>query len=314
MAQYPLGIIIRQRRDMLGLSQQQLCQGICDRSTLSRIERGDQVPAYSTLRALLQRLGLQEKDIRFFLSQPDFETAQLQKEIVALNTRKQWLQAQQKIRQLQALPTAADPLTRQFILRAKALAGYEQDGKAVPYSYEEQRQMLLEALQISCPGIDPEHLQGHLLGEEEGKLLNQIAITYSESGERRRAIEIYRQLMDYIQTHQVGTETGAVLLPLVTYNYSCLLGRERRYEECIEVAEIGRQCCIMYNKCKMLGGLIFNIACCCHDLGQDEKCKELLVQSYYVHKAMERNSSCEVVKNYAKEKLDFLIDSTPQNE
>ena len=192
MAQYPLGIIIRQRRDMLGLSQQQLCQGICDRSTLSRIERGDQVPAYSTLRALLQRLGLQEKDVHFLLGQPDFETAQLQREIVALNTRKQWLQAQQKIRQLQALPTAADPLTRQFILRAKALAGYEQDGKAVPYPYEEQRQMLLEALQISCPGIDPEHLQGHLLGEEEGKLLNQIAITYSESGERRRAIEIYR--------------------------------------------------------------------------------------------------------------------------
>ena len=146
MAQYPLGIIIRQRRDILGLSQQQLCQGICDRSTLSRIERGDQVPAYSTLRALLQRLGLQEKDVHFLLGQPDFETAQLQREIVALNTRKQWLQAQQKIRELQALPTAADPLTRQFILRAKALAGYEQDGKAVPYPYEEQRQMLLEAL------------------------------------------------------------------------------------------------------------------------------------------------------------------------
>ena len=124
MAQYPLGIIIRQRRETLGLSQQQLCQGICDRSTLSRIERGDQVPAYSTLRALLQRLGLERKDVHFLLGQPDFETAQLQREIVALNTRKQWLQAQQKIRQLQALPTAADPLTRQFILRAKALAGY----------------------------------------------------------------------------------------------------------------------------------------------------------------------------------------------
>ena len=290
MAQYPLGIIIRQRRDILGLSQQQLCQGICDRSTLSRIERGDQVPAYSTLRALLQRLGLQEKDVHFLLGQPDFETAQLQREIVALNTRKQWLQAQQKIRQLQALPTAADPLTRQFILRAKALAGYEQDGKAVPYPYEEQRQILL--------------------GEEEGKLLNQIAITYSESGERRRAIEIYRQLMDYIQTHQVGTETGAALLPLVAYNYSRLLGRERRYEECIEVAEIGRQCCVSQNRCELLGGLLLNIAYSLHQLGgneNNEKSKELLVQSYYVNKAMEKESSCLVVKNYAKENfnLDF---------
>ncbi len=307
MAQYPLGIIIRQRRDMLGLSQQQLCQGICDRSTLSRIERGDQVPAYSTLRALLQRLELQEKDLPFLLGQPDFQTAQLQKEIVALNTRKQWLAAQQKIRQLEDLPTAASPLIRQFILRAKALAGYEQDGKAAPYPYEEQRQMLLEALQISCPGIDPEHPQGHLLGEEEGKILNQIAITYSESGERRRAIEIYRQLMDYLQTHQVGTDTGAVLLPLVAYNYSRLLGRERRYEECIEVAEIGRQCCVMYGRCKMLGGLLLNIAYSLHELGDDEKAKELLIESYYTYKVMEDFRSCSVVQKYAEESLKKLI-------
>ena len=168
--------------------------------------------------------------------------------------------------------------------------------------------MLLEALQISCPGIDPEHLQGHLLGEEEGKLLNQIAITYSESGERRRAIEIYRQLMDYIQTHQVGTETGAALLPLVAYNYSRLLGRERRYEECIEVAEIGRQCCVMYNKCKMLGGLLHNIAYSLHKLGEDDKSKEILIQAYYVHKAMERSSSCEAVKKYAEETFGMILD------
>lgn len=163
--------------------------------------------------------------------------------------------------------------------------------------------MLLEALQISCPGIDPEHLQGHLLGEEEGKLLNQIAITYSESGERRRAIEIYRQLMDYIQTHQVSTDTGAVLLPLVAYNYSRLLGRERRYEECIEVAEIGRQCCVMYGRCKMLGGLLLNIAYSLHELGDDEKAKELLIESYYTYKVMEDFRSCSVVQKYAEESL-----------
>lgn len=167
--------------------------------------------------------------------------------------------------------------------------------------------MLLEALQISCPGIDPEHLQGHLLGEEEGKLLNQIAITYSESGERRRAIEIYRQLMDYIQTHQVGTETGAALLPLVAYNYSRLLGRERRYEECIEVAEIGRQCCVSYNRCQVLGGLLLNIACSKHELGEDEEAKEFLIESYYIYKVMERLKSCQLVQNYAKNELGVDI-------
>lgn len=114
--------------------------------------------------------------------------------------------------------------------------------------------------------------------------------------------------MDYIQTHQVGTETGAALLPLVAYNYSRLLGRERRYEECIEVAEIGRQCCVMYGRCKMLGGLLLNIAYSLHELGEDDKSKEILTQAYYVHKAMERNSSCEAVKKYAEETFGMILD------
>ena len=63
MAQYPLGIIIRQRRDMLGLSQQQLCQGICDRSTLSRIERGDQVPPTPPCAPCCSGWGWREKKV-----------------------------------------------------------------------------------------------------------------------------------------------------------------------------------------------------------------------------------------------------------
>lgn len=97
------------------------------------------------------------------------------------------------------------------------------------------------------------------------------------------------------------------MLPLTAYNYSRLLGLERRYEEAIEVAELGRQCCVKYNKCRMLGGLLLNIACCLHELGEDEKSKELLIQSYYVGLAMENFQDCEVIKRYAKETIGLLL-------
>ena len=99
-----------------------------------------------------------------------------------------------------------------------------------------------------------------------------------------------------------------MLLPLTAYNYSRLLGLERRYEESIEVAELGRQCCVKYNRCRMLGGLLLNIACCLHDLGEDERSRELLTQSYYVYKAMEKVRNCRDVQNYAKETFGMELD------
>lgn len=214
----------------------------------------------------------------------------------------------EKIARLETLVVPQDKLAQQFILRAKALAGYECDGKRCPYDYPTQRQMLMQALDMTHPNFDLEKIERCLLSIEDMKSLNQIAITYSEEGKRRQAIEIYRQLIRYVESHFPDCEVRQVMLPLTAYNYSTLLGLERRYEEAIEVAELGRQCCVKYNKCRMLGGLLLNIACCLHELGEDKKSGELLIASYYVNKAMERTKSCETVKQYARENLGIEID------
>ena len=197
---------------------------------------------------------------------------------------------------------------QQFVLRVRALAGYEKNGERYAYTHPVQRKILIRALELTCPGITMENLDSFLLGEDEAKIINQIAITYSEEGDRRQAIEIYRQLIRYVQSHFAGCEIGQAMLPLTAYNYSRLLGQERRYEEAIEVAELGRQCCVKYNKCRMLGRILFNIAYCLHELGENEKSRELLVNSYYINKAMERTKSSGVVKQYAKENLGMEID------
>lgn len=53
-----IGEAIRQRRLALGLTQEELCEGLCEPATLSRIENGRQAPSRSRANALLQRLGL----------------------------------------------------------------------------------------------------------------------------------------------------------------------------------------------------------------------------------------------------------------
>lgn len=305
---YHIGFCIRRKREEQGVSQSQLCYGICDRTTLSRIECGKQEPSYSVLKMLLQRLGMSEDRCQILMGPQEFTISELQEEIVADNVQHDFSSALKKIRRLEELfQPAENPILQQFVLRVRALAGYEKNGERCAYTYPVQRKILICALELTCPGITMENLDSFLLGEDEAKIINQIAISYSEEGNRRQAIEIYRQLIRYVQSRFASCEIGEAMLPMTTYNYSRLLGLERRYEEAIEIAELGRQCCVKYNKCRFLGGLLLNIACCLHDMGEDEKSRELLVDSYYINKTMERTKSCEVVQKYAKENLGIKI-------
>ena len=309
VSNYHIGLYIKKMREGLDVKQEVLCHGICDRSTLSRIERGRQEPSYYTLKVLLQRLGISEERFQILMGPQEFEIAELQKEIVADNVSEHFSSALKKIERLEQLSQPVEhPILQQFILRVRALAGYEKDGQHFDYDYSTQREMLTQALELTCAGIHLKNMGRFLLGEDEAKIINQIAITYSEEGNRRQAIEIYRQLIHYVQSHFAGCEVGRVMLPLTAYNYSRLLGLECCYEAAIEIAELGRRCCVRYNSCRMLGGLLLNIAYCLHELGEDEKSRELLVQSYYVHKAMGNMRNCKDVRDYARETFGMELD------
>ena len=205
MYNYHIGEYIKRKREEKEIKQDELCYGICDRSTLSRIERGKQEPSYYILKALLQRLGISEDRCQILMGPQEFEISELQREIVADNVREDFSSALKKIRRLEELSQSAEnPLLQQFVLRVRALAGYEKNGERYAYTHPVQRKILIRALELTCPGITMENLDSFLLGEDEAKIINQIAITYSEEGDRRQAIEIYRQHIRYVQRHFAG--------------------------------------------------------------------------------------------------------------
>lgn len=76
MKEVYIGSIIRKRRQELGLTQEQLCRGICETVTLSRIENGKQTPSRSKLNALLQRLGMPGERYYALLSEQEMKDFQ----------------------------------------------------------------------------------------------------------------------------------------------------------------------------------------------------------------------------------------------
>ena len=302
MKAYHIGFFIKHKREEKGISQKELCKGVCDHSTLSRIERGKHEPSVTTIKVLLQRLGLDDEEFSILLGPKDFEISNLQKEIIALNAQKQFEQAAERIKYLEEIADPEDRVVKQFILRSKALAHYWTD-------YSTAREMLTKALRITHADFDFDHIGDYLFSVDEVKILNQIAITYSETGDRRYAIHIYQQLFDSPQQKVLNDEARISVITLLAYNYSRLLGRERRYEECIEIAELGYDICVKYNKCHEMGGLLLNMACSLHDLGRDEESKAKLIDSYYAHRLMKNYKSCDLVKNYAKENFGMELGS-----
>ena len=83
-----LGKYMKQRRLELGLTQEQLCEGICEPMTISRMENGRQTPSRNRINALLQRLGLPDDRYFALLSKHEEEIAALQREIVACSVQR----------------------------------------------------------------------------------------------------------------------------------------------------------------------------------------------------------------------------------
>lgn len=300
MQGYNIGYYIKRIRQEKGISQEALYKGLCSRSTIHRIESGKQQPTMFTTIHLLQRLGLDENSFLVPLGPQDFEICNLKKEIVALNAQFQFEQALERIDRLEKLVAPKDRLAQQFLLRSRALAGYRQDGERLPYDYPTQRQMLLDALDITHPDFDLEKIERCLLSIEDIKSLNQIAITYSETCDRRFAIRIYEQLLGYPGQNLLNIDALLGVMPMLHYNCSRLLGLEKRFEEELEVAQTGYEICVKYNRARMMGGLLLNMACALHELGREEESKQAFVDSYHAHRLMKNFKSCQLIQDYVK--------------
>ena len=296
MENFFLGEYIKQRREALGLTQRQVCEGICTPVTLSRIENGAQTPSRTRINAILQRLGLPDDRYISLLSKNELKIEALKKEIVACNVTERVAEGYEKLAQLEELEEAADPLVQQFILRSRVLLG-SVDGSCPP---EKQIELLLKAIWLTVPRFDLGEIEQFLYATDEIKIINQMGVAFSDNQENEKAAVLYEQLLRYVRAHHQETITSVGVIPLVLYNYARVLDLCGRYEEGAALAREGQEACIGYGHYLYLPNCIEIEAECCHFLGQDQKSAELYHQAYYLCKAIRYEAGLQVVIREAK--------------
>ena len=304
-----LGEYIKQRRLDLGLTQEQLtqeqlCDGICEPMTLSRLENGKQTPSRNRINALLQRLGLPDDRYFALLSKNELEMEALQKEIVACNVTEKVPEGFEKLAQFEKLADPDDQIAKQFALRSREVLGC----LARQYTPQERIDLLMQAIRLTVPRFDLDEIESFIYSRDEIKIINQIGIAYSDDGQNKKAAEIYYQLLRYVRKHFKETITSIGVLPLVLYNYARVLDLCGRYEEGAALAKEGREACIQYGHYQFLPNCLEIEAECQHFMGDDKSSRELYYQSYYLCKVIGYQIGLEVVKKEAKEYLniDFM--------
>lgn len=304
-----VGEVIRKRRMELGLKQYELCEGICEPVTMSRLETGKQTPSYNKLKTILQRLGLPDDQCYMLLSKNEMLISDLQTEITSCNVLKDPERGLPKIEELEKIVEPDDTLTRQFILRSKASLGKKENGQIIAYTFEEKLEMLFEAIRLTAPNFDIDTIYEGLYSIDEVKVINQIATVYSDLKQHKKAIDIYYQLLKYIKKHFQNILQSGGLLPLVAFNYARELVLIEHYVEAVEIAETGWKACVQYGQYYYLPSTIALIAECYHFLNQDEKSKTYYRQAFYLFDAIDNKRGAKIIKSEIQKYFgtDFLV-------
>ncbi len=285
------GQMIRELRRRKGLSQEQLCEGLCEPPTMSKIEKGRQYPNKKLLDALLVRL--QEcVELQVPLSPSDFERAQIEREVISRISNHDY-DLLELAERYKASASSMNKHEQQFYIFAQAV-----HAASIPDNWASVLPEFERAIQLTIPrytvGTD---ISTIMLTSLEFTILNNIAISLWFLARHDEAITLMKQLYAILESYEMDREEYAKRLPVISYNLSMWLGLKEEYELSLEVAENGIQCSARYGKAVLLANLLYNKGYTLLKLGRDTEGRDVLQKAFMLMYASDSAKAYEAFRD-----------------
>ncbi len=291
---YTLGHLIQDLRLEQNVSQSVLCQGLCSKSKLSKIENDVLQPDVALAAALLQRLGISGKVFPYWGNKKDAEFYDLQFKISHHHVPKE--EIRNFLDKMEQLLDKDDILYRQEYLCSAAL---QSDSPA------EKIAGLTKALRLTLPDFDIHQLCSYRLTCEELSILNNIAHEYRRTNESHLSSLYFLQILAYVNK----TKPDILLLDrffhITGYMYCHSLYILKFYQETAALPDLFDMSIIKRNvNCYAL--FLF---CYSQALGECQRFEEThtaAIQSYALNLLTNRYKNAPLLKQYLHD--DFAID------
>lgn len=118
---FPIGEVLKIRRTMFGMTQEQLCDGICSVKSLRRAEQGKTDIQREVKEKLLKRLGLSGQLQWTRLITSDREVVRLAERLAKYQNGQNYVETRKLLERLKAKVTMEIPQNKQFIIETEAL-------------------------------------------------------------------------------------------------------------------------------------------------------------------------------------------------
>lgn len=263
---YSVGKILKICREEKKITQEELCEGICTTSALSKIENGHREPTYVTFASLMERMGEWPEAYDIFIGDKVYRVNELQSRIRTSLYHQELQKAGDLLdeleQELKNFPN--ETVYHQFLELGRTIckADGKFDGKYI--------EKLENIISWTVPDFGKKPIGQCFLSHQELMLANNIAIGYGEIGEGEKAIGLLRELKEYLESNYMGNRNKATMYSTILLNLVKYLGLEGYYEEALGVAEKAIGILAETGKTLKIATLRYDIAWICTKLDQNK--------------------------------------------
>lgn len=309
MATYDMGFFLRQIRCDRGITQTQLCKGLCATSTLSKIERGLYTPPSYLFRALMERLGnYYGKYFCDFLDKDDYERWKVMQSIDNELIKNNIEQVEKLIAKHMDTNGFKEGFGLQYIINCKLSLAIVKLGKAkannlnvweaIDISYEEWLSMSYESIKITIPDFDESKINDYMLTFEEARAILNLAGAFYYNKEYEKAAPILLEMILSMDKYCPDKKELFKIYPVILYNLADTMYEMKKYDETIFACELGRHFCVEYSRAREIPYFMSLQSKSLIEKGDTEDGRILLYQTYFVSLSLEQKDTAESINKY----------------
>jgi len=225
-------LIMRELRKAKGLTQEQLAEGICSRSAIAMIEKGERKPDWHIFSGAMQKLGVEprqfyndiasEEDVAMFNYNMKLHQLFSSRDFEALKVEFEKMENDEKF---------STGLGRRLHLDVMRLLYLQKDYRNLERSLE----CATELIKLSRPDFDINKLDEYFLTTMELVTISSFATIHFELKDYEKESEIRKKIVRYYEHHR----TTMSLFEKMYYveaivNFALSLLNLKAYDDCIE--------------------------------------------------------------------------------
>lgn len=246
--------VIKKRRKVLGLSQEQLAENICDPVSMSRIETGKVKPKIDNLKKLMARVGMAGESYVTWHQVNDPELLELTRQITEGLALGRLDNIDELLKILEKKVSLDNFNIQQYLEYIKALVNLNL-GKIDKKEHWEQQE---RALYLTLPKVPIDKLQDWVFSSQEVEIINSLSYSCETVNKQNEIIALLQMIMHTYQEKNFSLDYYIAGIELTTRNLGNLLGNVGRYKEAIEVADYGIYWALKRGNCSVLKTLLYD--------------------------------------------------------